>query len=431
MLNRNRASNEVLRPIPRLVTSIVLIICYTGSNVPTPLYGAFREQFGLSATVQTLVFAAYVVGMIPGLTLTGPLLARFGQRRLLAAGVMVSVLACIVFLAASSVPYLFVARFLQGVSLGIVMVAGSAALHGALPARPRALAALLITVTGAVGCTVGPPLGGFIADLFGGATFETFIVVLVLLLLCLPILGLPRRSGKGDPAGQMISAEEAETELLEGLELGPELPQEPERPRGLFMVSLTAALSWAGVGVFQSIGPTVIGNAIHISSLGMVGLIVAVVLAVAGTTQVLSRRLRITLTRNYGMAALLVGALAFAAMIATGIVALALLAAVMTGIGQGLAYLSSTREAGELVRLRTAGQVGSVMGKYFTVAYLGLALPSIAVGILGDVYDLGTAALWLMAIVAAGCLAMMFSRPGLRAPEPGPQRGELLAASPH
>jgi hypothetical protein len=49
------------------------------------------------------------------------------------------------------------------------------------------------------------------------------------------------------------------------------------------------------------------------------------------------------------------------------------------------------------------------MSAYFAIAYLCLAVLTVTLGVLGDIWDLTSSALALMGAIAVGCLAMLFS----------------------
>jgi hypothetical protein len=106
---------------------------------------------------------------------------------------------------------------------------------------------------------------------------------------------------------------------------------------------------------------------------------------------------------------LILGIAGFAAMLVTGQVWLAIIASVGAGVGHGFTYLSATREMGELVR-RQPTRAGSLMSRYFAIAYLCMGGFSVGLGVLGDLWSLVPAALVLLTALAAGCGTMLFSR---------------------
>ena len=46
------------RPVPRITAFATAVLVFSAVNAPTVLYAEWRADFGFSATVQTLVYAA-------------------------------------------------------------------------------------------------------------------------------------------------------------------------------------------------------------------------------------------------------------------------------------------------------------------------------------------------------------------------------------
>ncbi|WP_203599845.1 hypothetical protein [Streptomyces sp. SID10853] len=56
---------------------------FTLSNVPTPLLGLWQDRIGFSTGTTTVIFAAYIGGLLLVLPFTGTLADRYGSRRVL------------------------------------------------------------------------------------------------------------------------------------------------------------------------------------------------------------------------------------------------------------------------------------------------------------------------------------------------------------
>jgi MFS family permease len=67
---------------PFLILTVAFFALLLGSNLPTPLYAVYRERFGCSSAVLTLVFATYMVVLVPTLLVCGQLSDRVGRQRL-------------------------------------------------------------------------------------------------------------------------------------------------------------------------------------------------------------------------------------------------------------------------------------------------------------------------------------------------------------
>jgi len=161
--------------------AFALFAVAAGTNVPTPLLLVYRDTLDLDPDVLTAVFGVYAAGLVPAIFLAGPLSDRLGRRRVVlplivaAAGVSLLLVA-----AASSLPLLFLGRFLQGAVSGAVFSVGSAwvaelsAVAGAGAAGRRAAVAM----TG--GFSLGPLTSGLLAQYAPGPTTLPYLVHVVL-----------------------------------------------------------------------------------------------------------------------------------------------------------------------------------------------------------------------------------------------------------
>ncbi len=160
-------------------TSLILL---TGTNLPTPLYRGYQERFGFSPLTVTLIFATYVLVLVPSLLMVGPLSDAVGRRRVLLPAVGVAALGSLVFAAAEGTGWLFAARLLQGLAVGAASGALTAALTELEPRGDRRRAALVSTVVSVGGLGLGPLLAGVLAQYAPAPRVLPFMVELVLLV---------------------------------------------------------------------------------------------------------------------------------------------------------------------------------------------------------------------------------------------------------
>ena len=181
---------------PFLILTVAFFALLLGSNLPTPLYAVYRERFGFSSAVLTLVFATYMVVLVPTLLLCGQLSDRVGtkagdrrgpaRRWRRASGL---------FAAATATAWLFAARAVQGLSVGMVTGAATAGLVELEPHGDRERAALYAVIVQGAGSSVGPLLAGTLAQ---WAPAPHVLCYLVALVLALP----GRRRRPDDPRAQ-------------------------------------------------------------------------------------------------------------------------------------------------------------------------------------------------------------------------------------
>ena len=150
--------------VPFLVVAIAWFATMAGANLATPLYAVYEREFGFSSAVLTVVFATYMIVLAPSLLVFGQLSDRFGRRRVMAAGFATATLGLVTFAAAQSLPWLFAARSLQGVAVGMVAGAAAAALVELDPAPQEERAALFTSLAQAGGSGSGPVIAGMLAE---------------------------------------------------------------------------------------------------------------------------------------------------------------------------------------------------------------------------------------------------------------------------
>ncbi len=125
------------------------------SGTPSPLYGTYRELWGFSPLVLTLVYATYAFGVLAALLLAGRLSDEVGRRPVLLAALGTLMATTVLFMLADSVAWLFVARGIQGLATGLALGAASAALLDLHPRRDPAGVGLTNGVVSAGGMGLG------------------------------------------------------------------------------------------------------------------------------------------------------------------------------------------------------------------------------------------------------------------------------------
>ncbi|GGP75998.1 MFS transporter [Streptomyces abikoensis] len=360
-----------------------LLFLLTGTNVPTPLYRGFQEQFGFSPLMVTLIFAVYVAALVPSLLIFGPLSDAIGRRKVLVPAVIVAALGSAAFAMATNVAWLFGARLLQGLAVGAASGALTAALNEAEPTGNRRRAALVSTVASVGGLGTGPLLAGILAEYAPAPYKLPFIVEIILLVPAfIAVLLLPAAR----PATKWR----------------PRRPSIPPSVRGVFGTSGTASfLAFTVVGLFLALVPTYVTKLSGSTNLALAGGAVTLMLACSCLAQLLSYGKQARILQITGLA-LLAGGLVLLA-VAGGISSLPLLlvATVIGGVGQGMAFLGSITEVN---RTAPPDRHADVISSFYVVVYLGVGVPVIGVGLLARTIPLLQAVQWFSAVVAVLCL---------------------------
>src|SRR3954469_16241376 len=216
------------------------LVLMAGANLATPLYAVYSRQFGFSPLVLTPIFATYAIVLVPALVFFGRLSDRFGRRPVVAAGLATACLGLALFSAAQGTAWLFGARAVQGLAVGMISGPATAALVELDPQGSRRRAALGAGLAQAGGSALGPLAAGVLAEWAPDALRLCYLLALgVTLFAGALVLRLPeQRDSEREP-------------------WRPQWPRVPAERRGAFFrVGLTAGAVWAAMALFLSIGPS-------------------------------------------------------------------------------------------------------------------------------------------------------------------------------
>jgi MFS family permease len=343
------------------------------SNLATPLYAVYERRFGFSSAALTLVFATYALVLAPALLVFGQLSDRLGRRRVMAAGLVTATAGVALFALADGIAWLFAARAVQGLAVGMMSGAASAALVELDP-RPREhRAALMAALAQAGGSAAGPLVAGLLAE---WAPWPRE--------LCYAVAGAATLAG----AAAVLRIPEAGERL--GGRWSVQRPRVPAEIRALFArVSLGSAVLWAICALFLSIVPSYASELLDTHDLALLGSLSALVLATSCVAQLLARRVQALLRAQ--AVGLVLAALGLAALIAAfplHSLVLLLAAAMLAGSGHGVGFLA---EQSELNRAAPPERRGEVNAAFYMLTYLGVAIAVISVGLLTLAVSLATA----------------------------------------
>ena len=154
-------ANTVAITFAVMASIIMNVLDTTIVNVALP-----HMQGGLRATVDQVswILTSYMLAMVIVTPMTGLLVERFGQRRLMIASVAGFVFASAMAGQAHSIVEMVIWRFLQGL-LGASMVpVGQAVLVASYPPERRGVAMATLGMGIMLGPVLGPILGGYLTD---------------------------------------------------------------------------------------------------------------------------------------------------------------------------------------------------------------------------------------------------------------------------
>jgi MFS family permease len=163
------------------------------SSVPTALWPAYQARLGYWVGTTIVLFACYVLALLPATLIAGPVADVAGARPVVAVSVVVAAAATVPLAAAPSVARLAAGRLTQGVAVGAAGASLTAALLAVEPRGNHRQASLLATALRTAAAGAGPVVSGVLAG--GGDIVAPYATAVVLLALAagaaLPVLPGP------------------------------------------------------------------------------------------------------------------------------------------------------------------------------------------------------------------------------------------------
>jgi MFS family permease len=371
------------------------VVTMLSTTLPTPLYELYRHQFGFSELIVAVIFATYGAGVMAALLLFGRLSDEIGRRAVLLGGLVLSAAGMAAFLLADGVPLLLGARFLSGLSAGLVTGTATAALVDLAPRGASARATLLSTIAQIGGLGAGPLLAGIVATCIVSPLHTPFWIVLVLLVPAIVAVWAMPEPGHPDHR----------------LQLRPQRLRVPARAQPAFVRGALAAFAgFAVLGLFTALSPALLATELAHPTPVLVGIVVAAVFLASIAGELFLNHVSEPAGLLIGCLTLIVGMGFLALSLAVSSFALLVPGGLIAGFGQGLGFRAGL--AG-IVAATAPSQRAEVSSAFFVVAYVALSASVIGVGLLTVTTDLQAAGLvftGIVAVVAAAGAALIAPR---------------------
>ena len=379
------------------VVAYTFAVTMAFSGAPAPLYVLYQQKDGFGPFTVTLVFATYAVGVMVSLILAGHVSDWMGRRRVLVPAVLINVLAAVMFLAWTSVPALLVARFVSGISVGMLTATATAhltELHAeAGPDAPRWRADVVATASNIGGIGLGPLIGGLLAQYAPDPLRVPYLVFQALML-----------------TGALAVALVPETVDPVERPYRPQRISVPREARGRFFAAGAAALAgFAVFGLFTSLGPDFLANTLHQHSHALAGAVAFAVFGAAAAAQIALARAGLRRQVALGLGLLPTGIVLIVGAVWVPSLALFLAGGIIAGAGAGAAFKGSVSIVLSIAPPQARGET---LAGLFLAAYIGLTVPVLGLGLAAQVVAIelallgfGVALLAVLALVARPLVA--------------------------
>jgi MFS family permease len=351
-----------------LPVAAAMFCCGWGGNQFSPLLTMYREA-GYSAFTVDALLGAYVLGLIPGLLMSGGLSNRYGRKPVMLAGTVLSLVASVMLaLGELGVAWLAAGRFVTGIGVAVAMAVGSTWVKELADADPRSApdlgtrrAALWLTL----GLGLGPGAAGALAQWGPWPMVLPYLVHIGLILAALPFLPRSPETRGSAPRNQRTGITAT------------------RHPRFRRVILPMAPWIFGSLGVAYAIMPQIVGDKLGSWSLAYSTLLTVCAIGAGVGIQPIAKRVdRTTSARAVVVAmTMMCAGLAFSA-VAAALRSpwLALGTALVLGTGYGIAVVSGLLE---LQRLARPSELAELTGVYYALAYVGFLLPSLLAALSG------------------------------------------------
>ncbi|SCW68758.1 Predicted arabinose efflux permease, MFS family [Paenibacillus tianmuensis] len=377
------------------ITAWMVTAVFILSNSATPLYIQWQGQMGFTNGTLTLIFAAYIIGLLATLLVAGQLSDRFGRKPVLFPGLSAALVACVMFASASSVIMLVIARLLSGVAVGVIVTAGMASVVDAGGPSKKYLSSLAASVAMVLGAGLGPLLAGIMAQELAKPAVPIFIMEFIILVTAFIVASsLPRHQNRErleDPSSKWrLRLPGVDTPNRTHLALG----------IAVFAPGITST------SFVLSLGPSLLSKLIHVTSPLVAGGTACAMFLAATGVQFGVKKLAIRQILFLGSLAVLLSMVSMAAAVNLSVASLLVIAAVFAGMGQGLGQLGGLTLISLHVPEFRRAEANAVLN---LGGYIPAALLPVGTGFLIDSTSLAFGAtLFTVVLIAASIVGACF-----------------------
>jgi predicted MFS family arabinose efflux permease len=373
-----------------LLIASLTVSFLAGSAAPTPLYGVYMAEWGLTPLMITVVFGIYALAVLLALLVAGRLSDHLGRKPVLITATLAQALTMVLFVTASGPAGLLVARVIQGLTTGAAVGAIGAGMLDLDKAR------------GTIANAVAPPFGTAVGALVAGVLvqflpFPTHLVYVVFgVVFVLQAIGLFFTTESITPRSGVLASLKPQLSL-------PRATREP-----LLLATPVLVAVWAIAGFYGALGPILVKGMLG-SNAPLIGSLALFVLALCGGVAVLAFQRRDAKDMMmYGAMAMFVGVAITVLSLPYSSIPAFFLGSAIAGVGFGCGFQGAVRT---VVPFAAAHERAGVLSIIFIISYISLGVPAVAAGWMiarhGNV--LGTAQLFGVAIMALSCMALLGS----------------------
>lgn len=370
---------------------LTLALLLSAASAPSPLYGVYQALWNFPALTLTAIYASFALGGLAMLLTTGRLSDHLGRRRVLSSGLAVQAIAMLLFVVAGDVLWLFAARILSGVGIGIAAGAISGWLLDLSPPDDPQLGSVVNGAGPLLGLGGGALAAGLLVQfgpdplhlIFWLLAAAYLVAIVVLMAVPDPVI---RRPGWRASMRPTIGI--------------------PPSARAMFVAATPAIVGmWALGGLYLALGPSLVVQMLATDSRVAGGLVIFALAGTGAAASFVLRRADSTRLLVRGSVVVICGVAVSLLGVLSGSIAILYAGSVVAGIGLGAGFSAFVRVTAPLV---APERRGALVAAIYVVTYLSFSVPTIiggaavtVVGLRGTAYGYGIVVIALAAATTA------------------------------
>ncbi|MBU8589704.1 MFS transporter [Priestia megaterium] len=375
----------------RVLFAIAVIAIST--NLAVPFFPLYQELFHANSFTSTGLFVTYVVFLLPTLLISGSIGDYFGYKWVVVVALLLTIVSAGLFIFTPNLWVLYVARAIVGISVGLFMGTGNALL---LQVSSRARMKLVLKLSGMmtlIGFGLGPAISSIILQ-YSKWNPEQLSFLLLSVAAIIAILML----------FTLVYVKDSHTKQIQfRIQLG--IPQEDKQ---LFWkaVGPSVFLLFSIGGMLIATLPTFVKDVMHLSNHAWSGLLLLIFLGGGAFAQFIPFSIDHIRRIQIGLILLFIG---FWCMLTAGAqetMGLLWFSILLLSIGNGWVFQSCMGLSGDMGK---ASDNARVISTFYVMAYLGMSIPTLAVGLLTLILGLIPALIILCACVTVLGLWIIWS----------------------
>lgn len=368
--------------------AVTFLALFLAAGAPSPLFELEQMEWSFPVWVLTVAFAIYAVALLAALLVAGSLSDHIGRRPVLVAALAGEILAMALFLVASNIAWVIVARVVQGIATGAAAGAFTAATIEYAPEGNKKLGALFGSAAPAAGLGLGALLAGLAVQFSGNPGLVIFGSLIVLFAVGIVIVGLSPETVTPKPGALRA--------LIPRVSV-------PDRASREFAAAIPVHIaSWMQGGFYLGLVPLVLVQVFGADDAIVSGLAIFALSGVGAASGLVFGAVAPRTVILMGGTLIVVGALTVLASIRIAILPVFFVGTVVAGIGFGLNFSGALRI---ITPLAEPHQRAELFAGVYVVSYLAFSLPVIVAGVLVGVVGLSSVAMTYIIVMVVAALA--------------------------